>query len=138
MVTNGYVFLSLYNDISYAKWIQESLHMLLRSDLVQHQGVPKEYTLDVVSQAVQNTFVFTEQDLPGFKSRSRNKFDPLSANMPPRLNRSKVEKSTEKQPWDKNRRSQPYYRRAIPSRFCCWKVMDAKAHNYFRKNYVSR
>lgn len=138
MVINGYNGSPRLNDIFYAKWNQESLHMLLKSDLAQHQGVPKEYTLDVVSQAVQNTFVFTEQDLPGFKSRSRNKFDPLTANMPPRLNRSKVEKPTEKQPWDKNRRSQPYYRRAIPSRFCSYGITDVEAHNYFRKNHVSR
>ena len=90
--------------------------MLLRSDLAQHQAVPKEYKLDVVSEAVQNTFVFTERDLPGFKSRSRDKFDVLGPNMPARFNRAKVEKPLEKQPWDKNKKFQPYYKKAIPSK----------------------
>jgi transcription initiation factor TFIIF subunit beta len=89
--------------------------MLLRSDLAQHQAMPKEYDLNIQSETVQNTFVFTEQDLPGFKSRAKNKFDPESANMPARLNRAKVEKPGERQPWDKNRKFQPYFKKAIPS-----------------------
>jgi transcription initiation factor TFIIF subunit beta len=89
--------------------------MLLRSDLAQHQNVPKEYELQITSEAVQNTFVFTEQDLPGFKSRSKIKFDPATANMPARLNRARVEKPSEKKPWEK-KKFEPFYRRAIPSK----------------------
>ena len=40
--------------------------MLLSSDLAVHQMVPKEYNLDMTEEAVKNTFLFTEQDLPGF------------------------------------------------------------------------
>lgn len=90
--------------------------MLLRSDLAQHQDVPKEYELSVTSERVHNTFVFTEQDLPGFKSRSKTKFDPSSANMPARLTRPKFEKTGDKQPWDKKKPFQTYYRRAIPKK----------------------
>jgi len=90
--------------------------MLLRSDLPQHQQVPKEYELDITSEHVRNTFVFTEQDLPGFKSRSRTKFDPESANMPARLTRPKFEKTGDKQPYDKNKRFQPYFKKAIPKK----------------------
>jgi transcription initiation factor TFIIF subunit beta len=89
--------------------------MLLSSDLGEHQTIPKEYLLDVTSESVNNTFVFTEQDLPGFKSKSRQKFDPSNANMPARLTRPSYEKS--KQPWDPNKRFTPYYRKAIPSEF---------------------
>lgn len=88
--------------------------MLLSSDLAQHQMIPKEFILDVTEQDVRNTFVFTEQDLPGFKSKSRMKFDPASANMPSRLNRAKTEKPAAKQ-YDPNKRFQPYFRKAIPS-----------------------
>jgi transcription initiation factor TFIIF subunit beta len=89
--------------------------MLLSSDLGVHQAVPKEYILDVQEENVNNTFVFTEQDLPGFKSKSKAKFDASSANMPARLTRGKNEKSGTKQPHDPNKRFQPYYRKAIPS-----------------------
>lgn len=87
--------------------------MLLTSDLAQHQTIPKEYSLDITGENVKNTYVFTEQDLPGFKSKSKQKFDPVSANMPARLSRPKVEKP--KGPWDPNKRFQPYFKKAIPS-----------------------
>ena len=89
--------------------------MLLSSDLSVHQSVPKEYELGVTDENVANTFVFTEQDLPGFKSKSKAKFDASSANMPARLTRGKNERTGPKQPYDPNKRFQPYYRKAIPS-----------------------
>jgi len=68
----------------------------------------------MTEESVRNTFVFTEQDLPGFKSRSREKFDPASANMPARLTKpARAEKP--KEPWDPNRKVMPYFRKAIPS-----------------------
>lgn len=94
---------------------QMRLQMLLNSDIAEHQTIPKEYDLDITEQATQNTFVFTEKDLPGFKSRSRAKFDLASANMPARLTRPKNDKPISKQPYDPNKRFQPYYRKAIPS-----------------------
>lgn len=97
--------------------LQMRLDMLLRSDLAAFQMVPKEYEMQVKDEIVQNTFIFTEQDLPGFKSKSNIAFDPATANLPARLTRPQVEKTGVKQPWDKNKRFQPYYRRAIPSRF---------------------
>lgn len=78
--------------------------------------VPKEYVLDVTEESVRNTFVFTEQDLPGFKSKSKTKFDPSSANMPARLTKEKQQKPITKTPYDANKRFQPYFRKAIPSR----------------------
>jgi transcription initiation factor TFIIF subunit beta len=89
--------------------------MLLSSEVGVHQTIPKEYMLDVTAESVNNTFVFTEQDLPGFKSKSRQKFDLSSANMPARLTRPKIEKT--KQPWDPNKKFTPYFKKAIPSEF---------------------
>lgn len=81
-----------------------------------HQAIAKEYNLDMTAEDVENTFVFTEQDLPGFKSRAQAKFDPSSANMPARLTRpAKVEKP--KQPYDPNRKFTPYFKKAIPSKY---------------------
>lgn len=95
--------------------------MLLTSDLAQHQGVPKEYELDITAETVNNTFVFTEQDLPGFKSKSKQKFDLASANMPARLTRpAKVEKN--RGPYDPNKKFTPYVRKAIPSKLGCFRL----------------
>ncbi|KFX89174.1 hypothetical protein O988_08728 [Pseudogymnoascus sp. VKM F-3808] len=93
-----------------------SLTMLLRPDLAQHQAIPKEFSLDITAETVNNTFVFTEQDLPGFKSKSRKGFDPATANLPARLTRPKFDKPTDKQPWDPKKRFQPYFKRAIPKK----------------------
>lgn len=100
-----------------------SLTMLLRPDLAQHQEIPKEYELDVTEATVNNTFVFTEQDLPGFKSKSRKGFDPTTANLPARLTRPKFDKPGDKSPWDHKKqawdpkkRFQPYFKRAIPKK----------------------
>jgi transcription initiation factor TFIIF subunit beta len=101
-----------YRNLTYQK---VKLQMLLNSDLPQHQGVPKEYELEVTSETVKKTFIFTEQDLPGYKSRANTKFDPAIANMPARLNRPKPERTREKQPWDKNKKYQPYASKGIPS-----------------------
>lgn len=87
--------------------------MLLASELPQHQAIPKEYELDITSQAVDNTYVFTEQNLPGFKSKTQGKFESSTANMPARLNRERNQK--ERPAFDKNKRFQPYFRRAVPS-----------------------
>jgi transcription initiation factor TFIIF subunit beta len=89
--------------------------MLLSSNLAEHQTIPKEYNLDITAESVKNTYVFTEQDLPGFKSKSKQKFDPNSANMPARLTRPKNDKPISKQQYDPTKRFQPYFRKAIPS-----------------------
>lgn len=89
--------------------------MLLNPDLAAHQTIPKEYLLDVTEEKVKNTVVFTEKDLPGFKSKSRQQFDLATANMPARLTRPKNDKPMSKEPYDPNKRFQPYYRKAIPS-----------------------
>ena len=89
--------------------------MLLSSNIAEHQTIPKEYELDIQNESVKNTFVFTEKDLPGFKSKSNQKFDPSSANMPSRLVQRKTEKPAAKKPYDRDKGFQPYFRKAIPS-----------------------
>jgi len=113
MDKRGHAFLTLPGRIT--NFYQEELSVLLSSDLALHQPIPKEYILDVKDENVNNTFVFTEQDLPGFKSKSQAKFDLSSANMPARLTKSKIDRP--KQPYDQNKRFEPYFRKAIPSEF---------------------
>ncbi len=91
--------------------------MLLNADVPEHKEIPKEYKLEVANSKAQNTYFFTEQDLPGFKSRSGKGFNPATANLPARLLRQKQEnKPGDKQPYDPKKRFQPYYRRAIPKK----------------------
>lgn len=117
---------------------RQSLRMLLSSDLSVHQMVPKEYELDLTAEDVKNTFVFTEKDLPGYKSRSQVKFDPASANMPSRLTRpARVEKP--RQPFDPDRKFKEYYKKAIPSKcdlyVTAFKCADKiRTHHYCRKS----
>jgi len=96
---------------------RERLQMLLFSNLAQHQTVPKEYELDLTSEDVKNTFIFTEQDLPGYKSKSKAPFNAATANIPAKLHRAKMEnKASDRQPWDKTKRFQPYFKKAIPKK----------------------
>lgn len=106
----------MYNYIN-AVLTMLQLSMLLRHDVPQHQTIPKEYKLEIANPKAQNTFFFTEQDLPGFKSRSGKGFDPATANLPARLTRPKFgDKPGSKEPFDPKKRFQPYYRRAIPKK----------------------
>ncbi|KAI0478830.1 transcription initiation factor IIF, beta subunit-domain-containing protein [Xylariaceae sp. FL0804] len=97
---------------------QTSQHIALLLDHNQprHQSIPKEYTLDVKDMALSNTFLFTEQDLPGFKNKSQG----ANSSLPPHLRRRQErqhEKPQEKtQPDGVIKKKQPYYRKAIPKK----------------------
>lgn len=88
--------------------------MLLKDDLHFHKEVPKEYELKVTSNEVRNTYIFSEQDLPGFKSKTRGKFDLASANMPARLTRPQPDR-TDKSKFDKEKQRFVPYVKKIPS-----------------------
>lgn len=87
------------------------MKMLLNSDIAQHQTVPREYNLDITS-GVDHHFVFTEEDLPGYKAKSKARTDASNNGLPLHILRARAEK-VEKPKWDKNK---PYYRKAIPKK----------------------
>src|SRR3569833_232972 len=102
------------------------MRLLLRSDLMQHQGVPKEYDLDLnpfgeaADALTKNSFVFSEQDLPGFKAKNKARAEATAAGIPAHLLRQKdrVEKPAQNQGHGHGhgrRGRQEYYRKAIPS-----------------------
>lgn len=66
------------------------------------------------SLPVTNTYVFSEQDLDGFKSKTKAKFDLASANIPARLTRLQPER-TEKAKFDKEKHRFVPYVKKIPS-----------------------
>lgn len=94
---------------------KQNMGMLLRPDLPFHKQVPKEYDLNVSSGAVKNTYIFSEQDLPGFKSKTRMKFDPASANMPARLTRPQPDRS-QRGNFDKEKQRFVPYVKKIPKK----------------------
>lgn len=92
--------------------LQTRRKMLLDPKFPQHQEVAREYNLTTndVFDARGSQFVFSEEDLRGFKEKSRNTGLPLS------VLRARSER-VDKPKWDRNRnKNQVYYRKAIPSK----------------------
>lgn len=75
--------------------------------------------MDISDPNVQNTFVFTEQDLPGYASKNKAKADALARGIPTHLLREKNPKPNSPQPFERGKRGAPQYRRGIPSEFSC-------------------
>lgn len=93
--------------------------LLLDHTKANHQTIPKEYVLEAKDMNLSNSFLFTEQDLPGFKSRSHG----ANSNLPPHLRRrqeqqqQRPEEKTQPEGGVKKNKYQPRYRKAIPSWF---------------------
>ncbi|KAI1412154.1 transcription initiation factor iif [Hypoxylon sp. FL1857] len=89
--------------------------ILLDHKLAPHQNIPKEYNLEVKDMNLTNTFLFTEQDLPGYKSKAQGPNSDIPSHLRP-----KPDRQNEKQEGDNKRgrknRYQPYYRKAIPKK----------------------
>lgn len=107
--------------------VKQRIALLLDHKNPEHQMIPKEYNLDVKDMQLKNSFLFSEQDLPGFKTRGQG----ANSNIPAHLRRSQ-EKPKEKPQEEggsghgaggsggggrggRKGRYQPYYRKAIPS-----------------------
>jgi transcription initiation factor TFIIF subunit beta len=71
--------------------------------------------MDIVNYDVHNTFIFTEQDLPSFAAKNKEKANALAQGIPAHLLRKQYNK-TEQAP-DTARKGAPYGRRPIPSQF---------------------
>ncbi|KAK3366919.1 transcription initiation factor IIF, beta subunit-domain-containing protein [Lasiosphaeria ovina] len=93
------------------------LQMLLRSDLAQHQSIPKEYNMDITNHEVNNTFIFSEQDLPSYAVKNKEKAAAIAQGIPAHLLRQQQQKMAEPQPpQERGKRFVPYTRRAIPKK----------------------
>jgi transcription initiation factor TFIIF subunit beta len=94
---------------------QTKLRMLLHPNCPEHQLLPREYDMEVLDANVNNHFIFSEEDLPGFKARSKARAEAANQGIPASLLKPKSE-HTEKRTYDRRSRYQPYYRKAVPSR----------------------
>lgn len=70
--------------------------------------------MDVVNHDVNNTFIFTEQDLPSYAAKNKERANALAQGIPAHILRKQYNK-TEQTP-DRVRKGAPYGRRPIPSR----------------------
>lgn len=90
--------------------------MLLDSNRPEHQLVPREYDLDVLDKDVHNHFIFSEEDLPGFKAKNKARQEAAAQGIPASLLRQKAG-NQEKPTYDRRSRSHSNWRKAVPSQF---------------------
>lgn len=98
--------------------------LLLNSSALKSQNVPLEYNMHVMNRDTLNTFIFTEQDLPGYNSKSGVNFKAGGYAEAPSNPRIVPRPAFQHRPGqgpqrvDKNKKWQPYFRKAIPSMQC--------------------
>jgi transcription initiation factor TFIIF subunit beta len=94
--------------------MQPKMKMLIDPSIPEHRAVPKEYDLDIQGMNVENVYAFSEQDMPGFKAKSKSRSDAISSGIPLSALKPKAGK-VEKPRFERGRR-EPYYRKAIPKK----------------------
>ncbi|KAK2071228.1 hypothetical protein P8C59_005668 [Phyllachora maydis] len=97
---------------------KDTLQLLLRADLAAHQALPREYNLDITDRDVRNAFVFSEQDLPSFAAKNKEREAALAQGIPSYLLRKQVQKKAAEQQAAGGQRVKKVYsgRRAIPKK----------------------
>ncbi len=99
------------------------MSLLLSSDIARNKNVPKEYNMHVTNQSPANTFLFTEKDLPGYSSKIKGGAKVGAGvggmtypHVPPRPRFQDRGKQGGQAKYEKGKRWQPYYRKAVPSK----------------------
>lgn len=99
------------------------MSLMLAPDVAKIHSVPKEYNMQVTNRDPANTFIFTEKDLPGYAANGKhgavqghkNGAPPYTHGPPRPMFQDRVRQSLQK--YEKNKRWQPYFRKAIPSEY---------------------
>jgi transcription initiation factor TFIIF subunit beta len=91
--------------------------MLLHDNIPEHQELPKEYDIELTDGDMRDHYIFSEEDLPGYKAKNRARIEASNAGIPASILRAREirEGRAEKPTYDRRSRYQPYYRKAIPS-----------------------
>lgn len=107
------------------------MRLLLRSDLGNHQGIPKEYELETQPAMIKSTFIFNERDLPGYKARNKVRAEAAAAGIPAHLLRQKERENKPEENHShhgrRRGRRQEYFRKAIPSKHSSPPVLQVLA-----------
>lgn len=109
----GYLYGLALTSIHYS---QPRLQLLLKDNIPNHQAVPKEYNLDITDPQVNNTYVFSEQDLPGYAAKNKSKADAIKAGIPAYLMKSKNEKDAPVTSWERRKKGGIPPRKSIPKK----------------------
>jgi len=97
--------------------LKQKLQMRLNEDLPVHNNLPKEYNLDSVNTNVNSTFIFTEQDLPSYAAKNKERAAALAQGIPGHLIRQQQKQMEPPQEGGQRyKKGQPYTRRAIPKK----------------------
>lgn len=96
---------------------EDKLRMLLHSNQPEHQVLPREYDLEITDRDVKNHFVFSEQDIEGYKAKNKARNEAAAIGIPAHVLRAReaAKDSAVQKPYDRRSRYQPYFRKAIPS-----------------------
>lgn len=93
--------------------------LLLSPSVSRNKDVPREYNMNLTNPKSSNVYIFSEKDLPGYRSRGVQRGPPAVANSElkgGKLSRpEKDDKGALSKP-DRGKRWQPYIRKAIPSK----------------------
>ncbi|KAI6780179.1 Transcription initiation factor IIF subunit beta-like protein [Emericellopsis cladophorae] len=92
--------------------------MLLNDKIPEHQGIPLEYKMDIKNndKELENHFLFSEEDLPGFKAKNKARAAALKKGIPAHILNKPRDGAVEKPAFDRRNRYQPFYRKAIPKK----------------------
>jgi transcription initiation factor TFIIF subunit beta len=85
----------------------EQISLRLDGKLSHNKSVPKDYTLDISNPEAENLFIFSEKDLPGYKSKAPGDFSARSY-LYEKTRQENKPREERKKKWE------PYTRRAIP------------------------
>ncbi|KAI9809049.1 MAG: hypothetical protein M1825_002338 [Sarcosagium campestre] len=88
---------------------EQKMSILLHSSVECNKDLPVEYDLQITNKDSTNTYLFSEKDLPGYSTKSRPKRTNGIAD-----SKQGSGKPGEKPRWEKGKRWQPYFRKAIP------------------------
>lgn len=83
------------------------ISLRLDPDVAHNSSVPKDYVFQSMTSDAENMFVFSEKDLPGYKSKGPSDFAPRSY----LYEKTKAENKSRE---ERRKKFEPYIRRAIP------------------------
>ncbi|RPA85249.1 transcription initiation factor IIF, beta subunit [Ascobolus immersus RN42] len=86
------------------------------TDVPANEGLPKNFDMNVTNMAVENTFIFTEKDLPGFETKPKPDGPEIPARLIYQQRREREAAAKKAAGQNPDGRFQPYARKSIPKR----------------------
>lgn len=87
------------------------------TDVPANKDLPKDFEMNVTNMAVENTYIFTEKDLPGFETKPKPDGPEIPARLIYQQRREREAAAKKAAGQNPDGRFQPYARKSIPSTF---------------------